>query len=82
MADNDTKEKIRQNVLFYINLLKRPQEKNYQLADRIGVKPSSLSEWKKGVKYPDVKSLHRISAGLGIPIEYLYEGPPPPIIKK
>lgn len=58
--------------VFY--LLEQQKKTAKELADFIGVRPSSISAWKTEGSYPSSKHIIRISEFFNVPIEFLFTG--------
>jgi transcriptional regulator with XRE-family HTH domain len=56
------------NISELLDAAKRQQGRYQDIADKLGVKPPRLSEWKKGVCTPDTSQIALIAEMAGLPV--------------
>lgn len=55
-----------------IKLLRRKRKlAQSQLANELGVTPQAVSKWEKGLSYPDIEIIIKISEFFGVTTDYL-----------
>lgn len=65
----DVKETIAKNILFYRKKLKLSQK---ELAQRIGVNNSAISNWENGINSIDIETLFKVCKTLNISIDTVF----------
>lgn len=63
MSDIGNKEIFAKNLLYYIN---RHNVEQKEIAEAIGVAPSTFNEWVKGKKYPRIDKVEKLANYFGI----------------
>ena len=72
MSNLGNKEIFAKNLAYYMGKLGRDQR---EVADAVGVAPSTFNEWMKAKKYPRVDKIQMLSEYFGIRMSDLIEDP-------
>lgn len=67
----ETRENVKRNLNYYLTIKKISQK---ELADRIGVSQSAVTNWVKGKNSPDIEAVAQICDVLGISATELFGG--------
>lgn len=70
MSNIGNKETFAKNLLYYIEISGRSQK---EIAEEVGVSPSTFNEWVKGKKYPRIDKIEKLSNYFRIPKSALIE---------
>lgn len=67
----DRKERAQASYGRYRFVREKKNLTDYAVSKRVGIAPSTFSDWKKGRSQPKVEKLMKICELLEIPVEYL-----------
>ena len=65
----DIKENISNNIVYYRKKIGLTQS---QLAERLGVKTTTVSTWERGASSPDIETLYDICKIFGVSLDEMY----------
>lgn len=65
----DIKENISNNLVYYRKRIGLTQS---QLAEKLGVKTTTVSTWERGASSPDIETLYDICRILGVSLDDMY----------
>lgn len=65
---NDLKIVLKENLIYYLHMRNVSQK---ELAERLGISPSAVSNWTKGKNTPDIENLVAICKILNISVNEL-----------
>ena len=63
-------------MIFMTELRKRKKITQVQLAEKLGVTQGAVSQWEKGLSFPDVRLLVKLSEILECTVDELLKGGP------
>lgn len=70
----DIKENIAKNISYYRKRLKLTQS---ELAEKLGVRTTTVSTWERGASSPDIETLYSICKILKVSLDEIYGSVPP-----